>query len=142
MIWTDYDTAKRPATTTIQDTSGNLLYRAAVSYDSHEHISSQRERVSGANYTTSYSYDWDDRATDIQYGDATHRVRYGYDGQGKPALVSHNGVTYSYLYNLQGDVIGLVGSAALALAASLTALHGVLRGADVHILFVQHFSKP
>ena len=29
----------------------------------------------------------------------------------KPALVSHNGVTYSYLYNLQGDVIGLVGSA-------------------------------
>ena len=34
-----------------------------------------------------------------------------YDGQGKPALVSHNGVTYSYLYNLQGDVIGLVDSA-------------------------------
>ena len=62
--------------------------------------------MSGANYTTSYSYDWDDRATDIQYGDATHRVRYGYDGQGKTALVSHNGVTYSYLYNLQGDVIG------------------------------------
>ncbi len=29
-----------------------------------------------------------------------------YDGQGKPALVSLNGVTYSYLYNLQGDVIG------------------------------------
>lgn len=51
-------------------------------------------------------------------------------------------MTYSYLYNLQGDVIGFVDSAALALAASLTALHGVLRGADVHILFVQHFSKP
>ena len=29
----------------------------------------------------------------------------------KPALVSHNGVTYSYLYNLQGNVIGLVDSA-------------------------------
>ena len=29
----------------------------------------------------------------------------------KPALASHNGMTYSYLYNLQGDVIGLVDSA-------------------------------
>ena len=67
--------------------------------------------MSGTNYATSYTYDWDDRATDIQYGDATHRVRYGYDGQGKPALVSRNGVTYSYLYNLQGDVIGLVDNA-------------------------------
>ena len=38
-------------------------------------------------------------------------LHFYYDGQGKPALVSHNGVTYSYLYNLQGDVIGLVDSA-------------------------------
>ena len=51
------------------------------------------------------------RVTDIQYGDATHRVRYGYDGQGKPALVNYNGTQYSYPYNLQGDVIGLVDSA-------------------------------
>ena len=31
--------------------------------------------------------------------------------QGKPALVNHNGTQYSYLYNLQGDVIGLVDNA-------------------------------
>ena len=112
IIRTEYDTANQPEMTLVQDSgTGSLIYRAAVSYDSREHISSQRERVSGANYTTSYSYDWDDRATEIRYGDSAHRVRYGYDGQGKPALVSHNGVTYSYLYNLQGDVIGLVDSA-------------------------------
>ena len=75
-------------------------------------------------------------------GRRRNKILLDYGVFNKPALVSHNGVTYSYLYNLQGDVIGLVGSAALALAASLTALHGVLRGADVHILFVQHFSKP
>ena len=112
IIRTEYDTANQPEMTLVQDSgTGSLIYRTALSYDSREHIGSQRERVSGANYATSYTYDWDDRATEIQYGDATHRVRYGYDGQGKPALVSRNGVTYSYLYNLQGDVIGLVDNA-------------------------------
>ena len=104
IIRTEYDTANRPEMTLVQDSgTGSLIYRAAVSYDSHEHISSQRERVSGANYTTSYSYDWDDRATDIQYGDATHRVRYGYDGQGRlqTRRVTNGSAdqtaTYSYL---------------------------------------------
>lgn len=34
----------------------------------------------------------------------------GYDAQNKPAVVIFNGTAYAYLYNLQGDVIGLVDS--------------------------------
>ena len=36
-------------------------------------------------------------------------MHFYYDGQGKPGLVTYNGSDYYYLYNLQGDVVGLVG---------------------------------
>ena len=35
-------------------------------------------------------------------------MHFYYDGQGRPAIVNYNGSYYHYLYNLQGDVIGLV----------------------------------
>ena len=68
--------------------------------------------MAGANYATSYSYDLDDRATEVCYGDSAHRVRYGYDGQGRLQTRrvtngnSDQTSAYSYLCNLQGDVIG------------------------------------
>ena len=112
IIRTEYDTANRPEMTLVQDSgTGSLIYRAAVSYDSREHISSQRERVSGANYTTSYSYDWDDRATDIQYGDATHRVRYGYDGQGRllTRRVTNGSADQTATYSYLGSSVAIPG---------------------------------
>ena len=35
-------------------------------------------------------------------------LHFYYDGQGKPAIVIFNGTAYSFLYNLQGDVVALV----------------------------------
>ena len=37
-------------------------------------------------------------------------LHFFYDAQNKPAVVVFNGTSYAYLYNLQGDVIGLVDS--------------------------------
>ena len=35
-------------------------------------------------------------------------LHFFYDAQNKPAVVIFNGIAYAYLYDLQGDVIGLV----------------------------------
>ena len=39
-----------------------------------------------------------------------NELHFFYDVQNKPAVVVFNGTSYAYLYNLQGDVIGLVDS--------------------------------
>ena len=38
----------------------------------------------------------------------SNSLHFFYDAQNKPAVVVFNGTAYAYLYNLQGDVIGLV----------------------------------
>ena len=38
----------------------------------------------------------------------SNSLHFFYDAQNKPAVVIFNGTAYAYLYNLQGDVIGLV----------------------------------
>ena len=40
----------------------------------------------------------------------SNSLHFFYDAQDKPAVVLFNGTAYAYLYNLQGDVIGLVDS--------------------------------
>ena len=124
MTWTDYDTANRPETTTIQDASGNLLYRTTLSYDDLEHVGSLKENVSGAEYATSYSYDWDDRATEIQYGDATHRVRYGYDGQGRlqTRRVTNGSADQTSTYSYLGSSVAIPG---LSTASSTNLVSGI-----------------
>ena len=111
MIWTEYDTANRPETTTIQDTSGNLLYRTTLNYDDLEHVGSLKENVAGAEYATSYSYDWDDRATEIRYGDSAHRVRYGYDGQGRlqTRRVTNGNADQTSTYSYLGSSVAIPG---------------------------------
>ena len=39
---------------------------------------------------------------------SSNTLHFFYDAQNKPAVVLFNGTAYAYLYNLQGDVIGLV----------------------------------
>ena len=40
-----------------------------------------------------------------------NKLHFWYDAQNRPAIVEFNGTKYGYLYNLQGDVIGLIDSA-------------------------------
>ena len=40
----------------------------------------------------------------------SNELHFFYDAQDKPAVVLFNGTAYAYLYNLQGDVIGLIDS--------------------------------
>ena len=40
----------------------------------------------------------------------TNEMHFYYDAQNRPAMVNFNGTYYTYLHNLQGDVVGLVDS--------------------------------
>ena len=38
-------------------------------------------------------------------------MHFFYDAQGRPAAMDYDGVIYTYIYNLQGDIIGILDSA-------------------------------
>ena len=38
-------------------------------------------------------------------------MHFFYDAQSRPAMVDFNGALYSYVHNLQGDIVGIVDSA-------------------------------
>ncbi len=42
--------------------------------------------------------------------DTTDVLHFYYDAQGRAALVDFNGTKYSYVHNLQGDIIGILDS--------------------------------
>lgn len=46
-----------------------------------------------------------------EHGGVVRSVLRHADAQNRPAIVEFNGTKYGYLYNLQGDVIGLIDSA-------------------------------
>lgn len=46
----------------------------------------------------------------VHMSDGSNNLHFFYDAQNKPAVVIFNGTAYAYLYNLQGDIIGLVDS--------------------------------
>lgn len=39
---------------------------------------------------------------------SSDKMHFFYDNQQRPAKVSYNGITYTYLHNLQGDIVGIV----------------------------------
>ena len=39
------------------------------------------------------------------------KLHFFYDAQSRPAMVEFNGTFYSYVHNLQGDIVGIVDSA-------------------------------
>ena len=61
----------------------------------------------GVTTTTNYIYNGKLLTHLEKNGDNMH---FYYDAQGRPAMVDYNGTKYTYLHNLQGDVIGIAES--------------------------------
>ena len=38
----------------------------------------------------------------------TNKLHFFYDNASRPAMVKYNGVLYTYVHNLQGDIVGIV----------------------------------
>lgn len=65
-------------------------------------------KTSGYVYATyNYTYSGTKLVHMTVYNDDLH---FFYDNQGRPAKVKYNGEMYTYLHNLQGDIVGIVDS--------------------------------
>ena len=63
-------------------------------------------KTSGYVYATyNYTYSGNKLVHMTVYNDDLH---FFYDNQGRPAKVKYNGEMYTYLHNLQGDIVGIV----------------------------------
>lgn len=80
-----------------------------VTYDYDHNGMRVRKTVantSGYVYTT-YNYTWHgDQLAHMTKG--TDELHFFYDAQGRPAKVDYNGVIYTYVHNLQGDIVGIL----------------------------------
>ena len=87
----EYDLAERPCQVTIRDTSvsdpeaDNLLYRTTLSYDVMNRLEAFGEQTQAGTHRTAYSYDKDNRVTQIRFDGDARAVEYEYDALGRLA---------------------------------------------------------
>ncbi len=90
------------------DHKGRCIGRTYIYYDTSR----------SKNVWRGYSYTWEgDRlvhlVTSNRVGDAGNyttdeTMHFHYDAQGKPSMLMYNGTRFGYVYNAQGDVIGII----------------------------------
>ena len=77
-------------------------------YD-HNGLRTQKKVTSGGEVTTTEYTLHGKLVTHLTRG--SDEMHFFYDAQSRPAMVDFNGALYSYVHNLQGDVVGIVDSA-------------------------------
>ena len=81
---TDYDQADRPCQTELRDAStGEALYKTSLKYDKLSNLEQFAEKAGGETHTSKYTYDRDNRVTEIQYDGGAQKVSYAYDAIGR-----------------------------------------------------------
>ena len=106
---TEYDLSDRPCQGTLTGADGHRLYRTTLEYTRHSNLNSFREEVGdgwlGSTHKTSYTYDIDNRVTEMQFDDATHKIAYEYDELGRikeRALTNGSAGVHHYLHLRRG----------------------------------------
>ena len=77
-------------------------------YD-HNGLRTQKKVTSGSEVTTTEYTLHGKLVTHLTRG--SDEMHFFYDAQSRPAMVKFNGALYSYIHNLQGDIVGIVDSA-------------------------------
>ncbi len=105
-IKTEYDLAERPCQTELIDNAtGEALYKTRLKYDKLSNLQRFSEKVGEENHRSEYTYDRDNRITEVQYDGSAHKVSYTYDALGRvSSRVAECGVdagkltsTYTYV---------------------------------------------
>ena len=121
---TEYDLSERPCQTTIRDTeTDELIYRTSLEYDEMNRLAAFREQTAHGSHETTFSYDKDNRPTAIQYGDASHKLEYTYDGLGRVTIrkVTNGASEYSTSYEfVAGDTVKYGAGATTPLVKKIT----------------------
>ena len=95
-----YDLTDRPTESEQRDGDGNLKYRTLISYDIKNRVRSFTEATATETKKTEYTYDADDRVTEVKYnGSDSSKVSYTYDKLNRiTSRTVTNGSTYSTTY--------------------------------------------
>ena len=95
-----YDLTDRPTESEQRDGDGNLKYRTLISYDIKNRVKSFTEATATETKKTEYTYDADDRVTEVKYnGSDSSKVSYTYDKLNRiTSRTVTNGSTYSTAY--------------------------------------------
>ncbi len=101
---TEYDLSDRPCQGTLIGADGHRLYRTTLEYTRHSNLNSFREEVGegwlGSTHKTSYTYDIDNRVTEMQFDDSLHKIAYEYDelGRIKERALTNGSAGYTTTY--------------------------------------------
>ena len=110
VLQTQHDLANRPMGTQLRKTDGSLIYRTELDYDVRNRLIGFGETVGGVNHKTTYTYDNDNRVTEISFG-GNDKVHYTYDNLGRVSnRIVENGTdegkltsAYEYVEGGYGD---------------------------------------
>ena len=93
-----YDLTDRPTESEQRDGDGELKYRTLISYDIKNRVKSFTEATATETKKTEYSYDADDRVTEVKYnGSDSSKVSYTYD---KLNRITNRTVTNDSTYSI------------------------------------------
>ena len=122
---TERDLAFRPRQSTLRDANGDVLYRTTLYYDKMNRLEKFAEKVNGEAHTSAYTYDKDNRTTEIRYdytepeGEETeaapcHKVTYAYDALGRieKRIASVGDHSYETSYAFEAGASNSYGSGA------------------------------
>ncbi len=81
---TDYDLAARPCQTELIDNATDeVLYKTRLKYDKLNNLQRFSEKIGEENHRSEYTYDRDNRVTEITYDGNVQKVTYVYDELGR-----------------------------------------------------------
>ena len=82
VLQTGHDLADRPMDTQLRNADGSLIYRTQLDYDVQNRLVGFGEETENAAYKTGYTYDTDNRITEMDFG-GDDKIRYTYDSLGR-----------------------------------------------------------
>jgi len=79
-IASEYDLTDRPISSEQKDGNGNTVYRTHIKYDAKSRVSSFTEKTGVVEHKTEYTYDSDNRVTQVKYNNSNDtKIAYTYD---------------------------------------------------------------
>ena len=129
-IRNNYDQTDRPTETEQRDGNYNLKYRTLIEYDVKNRVKTFNEATDAETHRTEYTYDKDNRATEVKYNGSTGtKVDYTYD---KLNRVTNRTVTNGAAYSTQFGYVQ--GAAAYGTNAATPLVQSIIQGSGANAL--------
>ena len=98
-IYYEYDLANRPMRTYVYDPD-KVTYWTKLGFDQYSNLTTYTEKIGSRKYIDTFTYDNENRPTNVQYSNSTNSVSYVYDALGRMTqrTVANAGNNYTTTY--------------------------------------------